>query len=236
MMEIVKLEMDKLCEKNKEYYDNLPIPRFECFFTYDEGEQTGIYVSPEHIKEIIKEETDENMRNFLLNNCKQDQTLLKVSTCLIGCDEWVEECADWWTENDGKILFGYMKEDCEAVATFTPAQQRAFETTCKNYQHIIFEQAAELSKLREKMKEQITLMMTMNERMIDDGSDAWDTMTEYYTEEIDKRINEEEEIRFITEDENIINCLEHAVEKSKYKVVMNVLPTLKCVWVKLSDD
>ena len=48
-----EIDMKKLCDKDsaKEYYNNLPVPRFEVFFTYEEGGQTGWYYDPDTIKD-----------------------------------------------------------------------------------------------------------------------------------------------------------------------------------------
>ena len=236
-----EIDMKKLCDKDsaKEYYNNLPVPRFEIFFTYEEGGQTGWYYDTDTITTELEHNDDTLMSAFVLNNSDPERVLLKVSTCRVGKWSDASKPGEWWTKNDGKILFGYMKDDCYAIDTFNEAQSQAFSNTCSNYRQIVERQAEELEDMRKKLMESMELMIKMD-KVIKEHSEnniPNEVVEEYFLSEIEGRIIKEEEINFLTKNNSLERCIKNACDNSEYDVKCKCLcEAHKTIWVELSED
>ena len=235
--ELTEIDMPQLCnddpKKNKNYYDTLPTPRFEVFFTYDKDGQTGGYCNVDKVKSFLESDTDKLLSDFLLENSDTERTLLKVSTCLIGVEY---DTGGWWKNNDGKLLYGYMRDDCEALNTMSEPQAQAFQNTCQNYQEIVRRQAEELEVLRKKLIENMELMITMDHSNDDVENTLIDKMNDYFLGEINSRIVGEKEIEFKTKDNLLISCIKTACDNSEYVVKCKCLcEAHRSVWVELSE-
>ena len=165
MWEPQKIDMVKLCNNDKNYYDNLMTPRFEAFFTYGEGEGDGYIYPLDEVKDMLENEDTNILKEWLKKKTDDTREILKITSAPKFDDNYEIKVSQMYDELNGTFLFGYMLEDVQAIASFNENQRRAFDTTCKNYYHMIEKQGEEIHMIRKKLVESMELMLKMDKRM-----------------------------------------------------------------------
>ena len=165
MWESKSIDMVKLCNNDQEYYENLPKPRLEAFFTYSEGEGNGYIYPLDTVKEMLENKDTNILKEWLKTKSDDTREILKITTAPKYEDDYKIDISPDYDEINGTFLFGYMLEDVQAIFSFNDSQRRAFDTTCRNYMELIKSQAEELNLIRKKLIENMDLMIKMDKEM-----------------------------------------------------------------------